>query len=363
MGMKPSSISSLIFLFMSFANFDSVLVEGSPISPALYVFGDSLFDSGNNNFLPTLARANFLPYGVNFAKGVTGRFTNGRTVADFIAEFLGLPYAPPYMSIHESTTLTGLNYASGSCGVLPETGSQLGKCLNLKEQVDLFEKTVKSDLSGLFKNPNDLADYLSKSIFLVSVGSNDFINNYLQPKFYDTSKRYLPPQFAQLLMNALSHQFERLYNLGARKIVMFEIGPLGCIPSIAKTHANSGNCVQETNQLASIFNDKLRATLANLTSTFRGSFFVLGRANGIGYDAIISPIKYGLKDGSNPCCTTWKNGTSACIPWLTPCFQPNSHFFWDGYHLTESANSVIATSCFDGTTICTPLNIKKLVEM
>ena len=75
---------------------------------------------------------------------------------------------------------------------------------------------------------------------------------------------------------------------------MFEIGPLGCIPSIAKTHANSGNCVQETNQLASIFNDKLRATLANLTSTFRGSFFVLGRANGIGYDAIISPIKYGI---------------------------------------------------------------------
>lgn len=83
-----------------------------------------------------------------------------------------------------------------------------GKCLNLKEQVDLFEKTVKSDLSGLFKNPNDLADYLSKSIFLVSVGSNDFINNYLQPTLYDTSKRYPPPQFAQLLMNALSHQFE-----------------------------------------------------------------------------------------------------------------------------------------------------------
>lgn len=83
-----------------------------------------------------------------------------------------------------------------------------GKCLNLKEQVDLFEKTVKSDLSGLFKNPNDLADYLSKSIFLVSVGSNDFINNYLQPTLYDTSKRYPPPQFAQLLMNVLSHQFE-----------------------------------------------------------------------------------------------------------------------------------------------------------
>ncbi|XP_062016979.1 GDSL esterase/lipase 7-like [Rosa rugosa] len=362
MGIKLS-ISLLIFLFLSFANFGSVLIDGSPIAPALYVFGDSLFDSGNNNFLPTLAKADFLPYGVNFAKGVTGRFTNGKTVADFIAEFLGLPYAPPCLSIHKSTILTGLNYASGSCGILPETGSRLGKCLNLKEQMDLFEKTVRSDLSGHFKNPNDLAEYLSKSIFIVSVGNNDFLNNYLQPKLYNTSKRYPPPQFAQLLMGDLSHHFERLYNLGARKIVMFEIGPLGCTPSIAKTQNHSGNCAEGTNKLASIFNDKLRATLANLTFTFQGSLFVLGRANGIGYDAITSPLKYGLEDGSNPCCTTWNNGTSACIPWAKPCFQPNSHFFWDAFHLTESASSVIATGCFNDTTVCTPLNIKKLVQV
>lgn len=43
-----------------------------------------MFDSGNNNILPTLAKADYLPYGVNFVKGTTGRFTNGRTVADFI---------------------------------------------------------------------------------------------------------------------------------------------------------------------------------------------------------------------------------------------------------------------------------------
>ncbi|KAL6135467.1 hypothetical protein ACLB2K_067695 [Fragaria x ananassa] len=362
MGIKLS-VSSLTFLFLSLANFSSVSVEGSPIAPALYVFGDSLFDSGNNNFLPTLARANFLPYGTNFPKGATGRFTNGKTVADFIAEFLGLPYAPPNLSIHKSTILTGLNYASGSCGILPETGSRLGKCLNLKEQLDLFDRTVKSDLSGQFNNSNDLAEYLSKSIFLFSVGNNDYLNNYLQPELYDTSKHYPPPQFAQLLMDDLSHHFERLYNLGARKTVMFEIGPLGCIPSIAKTEKHDGDCVQGTNQLASIFNERLRVTLADLTFTFQGSLFVLGRANGIGYDAITSPLKYGLKDGSNPCCKTWNNGTSSCIPFAKTCSQPNSHFFWDAFHLTESANSVIATGCFNGSTICTPLNIQKLVQI
>jgi hypothetical protein len=57
---------------------------GAPLAPALYVFGDSLFDSGNNNLLPTVSKANFKPYGVDFVRGDTGRFSNGRLVPDFI---------------------------------------------------------------------------------------------------------------------------------------------------------------------------------------------------------------------------------------------------------------------------------------
>ena len=75
----------IIFLSM-FLHFIS-LIHSFPLAPALYVFGDSLFDSGNNNILPTIAKANYLPYGVNFVKGVTGRFTNGRTIADFLGIF------------------------------------------------------------------------------------------------------------------------------------------------------------------------------------------------------------------------------------------------------------------------------------
>lgn len=72
-----------VFQFVTLVKI-SVAVGNLPLAPALYVFGDSLFDNGNNNLLPTVAKADFLPYGVNFATGVTGRFTNGRTVADFI---------------------------------------------------------------------------------------------------------------------------------------------------------------------------------------------------------------------------------------------------------------------------------------
>jgi hypothetical protein len=55
--------------------------------PAMYMFGDSTLDVGNNNYLPgaNVRRANRPYYGVDFPGGVpTGRFSNGYNTADFI---------------------------------------------------------------------------------------------------------------------------------------------------------------------------------------------------------------------------------------------------------------------------------------
>ncbi|KAB5516522.1 hypothetical protein DKX38_027170 [Salix brachista] len=346
---------SALIIFFSLLQYHFISsVCGAPLAPALYVFGDSLVDSGNNNILPTVSKANFEPYGVDFAKGDTGRFSNGRLVPDFIAEFLGLPYPPPCVSFRISTPVTGLNYGSASCGILPETGQDLGQCLSLDNQIDLFQRTVESSLPNHFKGPNELMDYLSKSILVVGTGSNDYMSN--------TSKQYTPQEFAQLLLDKLSLNFQRLYNLGARKVVMFEIGPIGCTPSMTRTKQHNGKCVEESNQLVAYFNDNLLGMLQNLASTLPNSIFVRGRAYWLAYDAIMNPSKYGLVDTSNPCCETWANGTSACIPKLKPCPNPDQHFFFDGYHLTESAYSVLASHCIGDRSVCSP-TLKELVEM
>lgn len=52
--------------------------------PAMFIFGDSLIDNGNNNGLTSLAKANYLPYGIDFDAGPTGRFSNGYTMVDTI---------------------------------------------------------------------------------------------------------------------------------------------------------------------------------------------------------------------------------------------------------------------------------------
>lgn len=53
--------------------------------PAVLVFGDSIVDTGNNNFIKTIAKCNFPPYGQDFMGGnPTGRFSNGKVPADLI---------------------------------------------------------------------------------------------------------------------------------------------------------------------------------------------------------------------------------------------------------------------------------------
>ncbi|KAL5812269.1 hypothetical protein ACOSQ3_027219 [Xanthoceras sorbifolium] len=93
----------------------------------MFVFGSSLVDNGNNNFLEnSLARADYLPYGVDFPWGPSGRFTNGKNVIDLLGEKLKLPSLIPTFS--DSSTkgtkiVHGVNFASAASGILDDTGS------------------------------------------------------------------------------------------------------------------------------------------------------------------------------------------------------------------------------------------------
>ena len=53
---------------------------------AFFIFGDSIVDVGNNNYITTNLQANFLPYGETFFKYPTGRASNGRLIPDFIGK-------------------------------------------------------------------------------------------------------------------------------------------------------------------------------------------------------------------------------------------------------------------------------------
>lgn len=105
-----------------------LLLSGEPASakvPALFVFGDSTVDTGNNNFISTVLKSDFSPYGrdLHVAGGhgqqPTGRFSNGRLAVDFISEAFGLPpLVPAYLdpNVDMNSLSTGACFASAGSG-------------------------------------------------------------------------------------------------------------------------------------------------------------------------------------------------------------------------------------------------------
>lgn len=82
-------VMKVVVLMMVLLRLDSSAALGLDIGKskytAMYVFGDSLSDNGNNKYFgESLAKANFLPYGVDFSTGPSGRFCNGKIFVDFL---------------------------------------------------------------------------------------------------------------------------------------------------------------------------------------------------------------------------------------------------------------------------------------
>jgi len=54
----------------------------------VFFFGDSVFDTGNNNNLETKIKSNYRPYGMDFKFRVaTGRFSNGMVASDYLGTY------------------------------------------------------------------------------------------------------------------------------------------------------------------------------------------------------------------------------------------------------------------------------------
>ncbi|XP_039142542.1 GDSL esterase/lipase At1g71691-like [Dioscorea cayenensis subsp. rotundata] len=276
------------------------IVTPPPPGPPLYVFGDSLVDAGNNNHLQDPApKANHPFHGVDYPGNVsTGRFCNGYIGSDYVAMCLGYPQSPPaYLSItNEFQTLGGINFASAGSGILNSTGEGT---LSLATQVMYFEGAA-SNLSRRVGNmaPNTL---LSKSIFYISSGSNDIF------AYFFGSKNQTNNQFIATMVNNFRLHLTKLYNCGARKIIMLSTSNIGCIPFIRSLFPlSSGDCSEELNNLSIQFKNETRDLLQNLTSTMPELRYTFIDTYEIDSELRENAHQYGFTDLTNACCGHWK---------------------------------------------------------
>ncbi|KAI3997529.1 hypothetical protein MKX01_008136 [Papaver californicum] len=365
MGVFTNCHVFLIVLF--FASFWLKFCLGLDRFSSNFVFGDSLVDVGNNNYIVTVAKSNYLPNGLDFPPGLnpTGRFCNGRTVVDVIGQELGWrDFTPAYLAptAVEDVVLNGVNYASAASGILNGTGRNYVGRINNDAQLDNFAKTRQYIISRM--GSSVATEHFRNALFSFTTGSNDFINNYLLSP--TTAVLISPETFVNQMIARFNIQLRRLYEMGARRIVVVNVGPIGCIPDQRDKNPLAGDsCVDLPNQLAILFNKKLKTLIMDLNSNLALSKFLYADVYNIVSDIIQNYQSYGFENFDSACCRLAGRfgGLAPCLPPSVVCPNRSKYVFWDPFHPTDATNFIIAKRLLDGgSNEIYPMNIRQLMQ-
>ncbi|XP_061367749.1 GDSL esterase/lipase EXL3-like [Gastrolobium bilobum] len=330
-------------------NVFAVTLPNNETVPALIVFGDSIVDPGNNNNIITIAKCNFPPYGRDFAEGnqPTGRFSNGLVPSDIIAAKFGvkkiLPaYLDPNLQVQD--LLTGVSFASGGAGYDPLT-SEIASVISLSDQLDMFREYKKKITEAV--GEERMAIIISKSVYIVCVGSNDISNTYTT-----TIRRaeYDIPSYTDFMASQASNFLQELYGLGARRIGVIGVPAIGCVPSQRTIGGGIQRaCSDSENQVAFLFNTKLFSQMEALKNMFPEARLVyLDIYNPLLY-IIQNPAAYGFDVTDKGCCGTGNIEVSIlCNRYsLNTCSNSSNYIFWDSFHPTEEAYNVLCSMVLD----------------
>ncbi|XP_038723245.1 GDSL esterase/lipase EXL3-like [Tripterygium wilfordii] len=294
--MSKSSSTSLTLVFFLVGLFSqengaaalNLLKKGRV--PAIIAFGDSIVDPGNNNYLTTIVRSNFPPYGRDFIGGKpTGRFSNGKIPTDLLAEAFGIKdllpaYLDPNLTIRDLHT--GVSFASAGSGYDPLT-AKLVSVLSLSDQLHLFKDYLRKIKHVM--GEETMGRILAKGIFIVCAGGDDIVNTYFPTLFRiidhdihsytdlmvkSASSFYQFPDSEKvqyrtssepcqlLFANKIQQKRQELHKLGVRRIGVFGVSTMGCLPSQRTTRGGiQRKCSASENQASQIFNSKLSSEI------------------------------------------------------------------------------------------------------
>ncbi|WJX11873.1 hypothetical protein P8452_02431 [Trifolium repens] len=334
---------------------------------AFYVFGDSLVDNGNNNYLPTTARADSPPYGIDMpTRRPSGRFSNALNLPDLIGQHIGVSEPIlPYLS-HElagQKLLVGANFASAGIGILNDTGFQFVDILRMFQQFSMFEQ-YKERLSGLV-GEDEACRIVNGALVLITLGGNDFVNNYFLVPFSARSRQFTVPQFCTYLVSNYKNILTRLFDLGARRVLVTGAGPLGCVPAQLATRSINGECVNEIQQAAQIFNQLLFQMLKDLNTQLGSDVFIVADAYQMNMNLINNPQSFGFVTSKIACCGQGRfNGVGLCTALSNLCPNRDVYAFWDPFHPTQRALEFIVRDIFNGTSdFMSPMNLSTIMAM
>nr|GME19157.1 GDSL esterase/lipase At5g33370-like [Ipomoea batatas] len=343
-----------------------LIVAPSAEARAFFVFGDSLVDNGNNDYLATTARADSPPYGIDYpTHRPTGRFSNGLSIPDIISERLGLAVAEPYLSpmLKGDRLLGGANFASAGVGILNDTGFQFLNIIHIGKQLEYFEQ-YQMRVSQLI-GAEGTRQLVNDALVIITLGGNDFVNNYYLVPYSARSRQFSLPDYVRYLISEYRKILQKMYDLGARRVLVTGTGPIGCVPSELAQRSPTGVCALELQRAANLYNPQLRQLIAELNNELGADVFIAANTFQMNMDFISNPRAYGFVTSRIACCGQGLyNGIGLCTALSNLCPDRNIFAFWDAFHPTERASRIIVQQILTGTSeYMHPMNLTAVMEL
>ena len=290
----------------------------------MYVFGDSLSDTGND-FVATTAQR-FVPA---IPPSVTphatywkGRFTNGPVAVEYLWDLMqrrqGSEVAPS-LTTSPLSAKTGISYAFGGSSSGVSTPTPLGFTVpGLLGQVQLFK-------TGL-----DQRKAPANALYVVWSGSNDYLQRL-------TSDPYL-------VVGNVVQSVRQLHAHGARSFLVPNLADMGLAPFVQVQGAGSA-----FTQLTTAHNTLLAAALASLASEIPSLRIVTVDVFGLGAGLVASgqvstmlPALEFLAPGTGAVDCLFRNART-CIDVDQTAFLP-PFLFWDAMHPTTHIHGLIGAA-------------------
>lgn len=333
---------------------------------AFFVFGDSLVDNGNNNYLATTARADAPPYGIDYpTHRPTGRFSNGLNIPDLISEAIGSEPTLPYLSpaLTGERLLIGANFASAGIGILNDTGIQFINIIRIYKQLEYFQQ-YQQRVSALI-GAGQTQRLVNQALVLMTLGGNDFVNNYYLVPFSARSRQFSLPDYVVYLISEYRKILRRVYELGARRVLVTGTGPIGCVPAELALRSRNGDCSVELQRAAGLFNPQLVQMINELNSEIGADVFIAANAYQMNMDFISDPQAYGFVTSKIACCGQGPyNGIGLCTIASNVCPNRDIYAFWDSFHPSERANRIIVQQILTGPSkYMNPMNLSTIMAL
>lgn len=309
----------------------SLAAQAGPYS-ALYVFGDSLSDSGN----ALAATGGAVPQPQYYL----GRLSNGPNYADRLAIALGVAQNP--VGLNPSLVPgagvpfpNGTNYAWGGANsgpyIFPVGGLSVPPVFLASppapgenpSQLQLYALA-----SGMAADPN--------ALYVVWTGGGDLRDaiNYVH-KGHEAAADTIATQAVDSSLSNISGALATLQYMGAKHVLVPNVPDLGRTPETRDWDSGTAlDLSAYATRLTTSFNGKLRDVL----QAFPGLGVIPFYADAVFDELLANPAKFNLTNTTDACLS---GGADSIYQPGTICASPETLLWWDNHHPTATVHSIL----------------------